>query len=601
MKKLLSILMVIVMAVSLCSCGVAEPEPTEPAAGFEEYTCVYTDERDLDWEEEIVYMANIFLTEHPILADVPYYEYGYHNNWEYRKYNTAEHFVIDENAVYNGTLRAQFVDAIHGLIAKIPEMSDMEILYEVKRIVAMIGDTCSEVSFTGWFSESQSDYFPIRLKEVEKNGELGYYAMEMPAEYSDMIDQELTAFNGVPIEEVYDRLLNYNIHFASHDDKEYCDRLVWNNWWPSMLINRKEELQWIGFLEDDANTADFTFTAEDGTQTTVTLTAVHIEELGSHFPISVKQLAHKGKLGFFTVAIPTEYSDMIYQELTAINGVPLEEVFDRLRPYISSDNRCFQDKSIWDIGYYISLFTQRDWLQFIGVVEENANTADFTFTAEDGTQTTVTLAAVPFTDPKFMVEKEFQAKDFTAEESYGYLVKSFPENNTVYARAERTNIYHEQPFCDLRTDVEAALDQTEELQKLVIDLRRFFSASWNGLAEFAEYLQEIETGGIYIFTDQRMSPEAMMALGCLREKLPDAKVIGTPTGPMNGWHTASTVSILGYSTPNMLLQFTIAGHHYRSAENQLAAESVYPDVTVYQTLHGYQNGIDTLLEYVKAD
>lgn len=77
MKKLLSILMVIVMAVSLCSCLVAEPEPTEPteptepAAGFEEYTCVYTDERDLDREEDIVYMANVFLTEHPILADVP--------------------------------------------------------------------------------------------------------------------------------------------------------------------------------------------------------------------------------------------------------------------------------------------------------------------------------------------------------------------------------------------------------------------------------------------------------------------------------------------------------------------------------------------------
>ena len=140
------------------------PEPTvtllpshQPFTGnASKYIYYHEDERNRNWEEDVIYFANKVLINHPMMTNV---EYSIYAGW-----NRAKDSKISVSGYREGS-KEQFLEQINALVMKISEMDDVDILYEMQRIVAMLNDGHTKVLVPG------GDYFPIYYTAINQNGE----------------------------------------------------------------------------------------------------------------------------------------------------------------------------------------------------------------------------------------------------------------------------------------------------------------------------------------------------------------------------------------------------------------------------------------------
>lgn len=277
MKHIFAVILSALFLLTLCACD-SQPEPTEttqlpettlpeeptettvpevPEAAFDDYVFLYENQRDLDWEEDIVYFARLFLGEHVVKG---------------HPYLTARLIsIIDlDNSVsqryfYDAALRDTFVAEIHDLIAAVPDLNDNQIAHELMRIAALLGDAHTQVYMPA------AAYFPLVVEQMEQGGELGLYATRIHEEYGDLVLSELVSINGIPVDEVMERLSVYvsteNEHWANN-----CITSIFNN----MHIVELGALQAAGVVAHDADTAVFGFLTENGSTKEVQLTALNL-------------------------------------------------------------------------------------------------------------------------------------------------------------------------------------------------------------------------------------------------------------------------------------------------------------------------------------
>ena len=159
MKKLLFILILVLTAL-LGGCASQHPEVTteptvinptvtettgsvyQPYAGsLENYSHYYADGRDLEWEEDILYTAEIFLGEtsmygHPLLV-----------NEDVQILFAMSSSSMDYRPFYDEALRTQFLQDINELIPRITELEDEQILLTLQKAIAKLGDLNTYVHF----------------------------------------------------------------------------------------------------------------------------------------------------------------------------------------------------------------------------------------------------------------------------------------------------------------------------------------------------------------------------------------------------------------------------------------------------------------------
>lgn len=280
MKKLLALTLALLLL--LCACASPEPSPTEPPteiptaaptaaptevptdpptepptvpettvpekpeAAFAGYQQIHETEREKAWEADIIYLARLYLGElvldgHPILAarrvsimDV--------DNTVYQRY------------FYDSAIRDAFVRGIKDLIPRLPELNDAQIVYELKRIVALIGDAHSDV-----YGNVGHEWFPFAVEQMEHNGEVGLYLVRILDTPQKLIYSKLVSVNGIPVDEVVARLEAF-----VPMESEYWVRNNIFSIFNSMLIADKVALQAAGIVDWDADTAVFSFEDSSG-------------------------------------------------------------------------------------------------------------------------------------------------------------------------------------------------------------------------------------------------------------------------------------------------------------------------------------------------
>lgn len=318
-----------------------------------------------------------------------------------------------------------------------------------------------------------------------------------------------------------------------------------------------------------------------------------------YFPVMVGKLEHEGELRYYTLRLPIEHESLIYSELVAINGVPLEEVVDKLRPYVSSESGYWEELEIID-NFWSSLFIQKDILQYVGIVSEGSDEADFEFRLEDGTTETIRLSAITRQqyDVSQMARVDFYAKRLYQFEhvDQNYWYKKIPEENLLYVRiyaCYEVNGYAFRTFC---RDVMNELNGAGKPMKVIFDYRGNTGGSYpmSGFEEFVDQFAGIQTQGCYILTDHAVASSSNGMVGKMAAFIPDAILVGTPTGqPANNWGNPSS-----YNTLNNKVHFRVSKEFWMFAESD-EDDAIMPDITVYQTLEDYKQGIDTVLEYVR--
>lgn len=263
MKRRFLILGSIISVLLLCGCTVKQTQWPGYTGTAEGYVYCSTENRDLQWEEDILFLANSFLSDHPYLADK--------NTMIYTADELFGAMEVDySNALYNEILRNEFVGQVNALIPQVPELTDAQILYELKRIVASVGDILS--NFTAVTAEDM--VFPLVFDHFTEESGVSIYAVRVPEGCENIYQGKLTAINGVSVEEILAKLSA----FTPAENEYYFLYATVKPLSGSSMLTLHNALQAIGVLKEADVSAEFTFETANGTVTEV-VEAIQITEL----------------------------------------------------------------------------------------------------------------------------------------------------------------------------------------------------------------------------------------------------------------------------------------------------------------------------------
>jgi hypothetical protein len=161
---------------------------------------------------------------------------------------------------FHTTDRETFERAVAALEAAVPELSDTEIVLEILRIVASIGDAHTRAVPP---SSMALSLYPLRLCWLRD----GFYVTGAAEPYRDAIGARVVRIGDTPIEDVFDAMAP----FVAHETETGLRDGVW------LYLLSPEILHALGILED-TQPGRYTFERPDGTRLALDLTAVSAGE-----------------------------------------------------------------------------------------------------------------------------------------------------------------------------------------------------------------------------------------------------------------------------------------------------------------------------------
>lgn len=214
MRKCVLLLLSALLMVSLWGCTdnstpVTTPtaeSPTEPSTAATEpmteatepvwegyvspssaYTYYYTEGRDLQWEEDLIFFADSHLSNNQLLRN--------------RLFTVSLPGVKTDAAnFYDSELHTAFLEAVNALIPEIGNLTDNEILYRIQMISALFGDAHTSVYL------DDGDIYPIFFMPMYEDGEWVFYTVLLPQKNEKLLFTKLIAINDYPLDTVMERI-----------------------------------------------------------------------------------------------------------------------------------------------------------------------------------------------------------------------------------------------------------------------------------------------------------------------------------------------------------------------------------------------------------
>ena len=302
-----------------------------------------------------------------------------------------------------------------------------------------------------------------------------------------------------------------------------------------------------------------------------------------------------------------EYEDLLMSRLNGINGVPIGEIMERIRPLLSRDTDVqYQDRAC---GYdYLS---NPDVLRYIGVMGAE-DTAVLSLTGTDGSdyEYTVTASSTNNWDWDDYVEYVSGTGNDSGEmgiyasgatnfiiygaESYWY--KTVSDGKAVYIRLNRfpndknTKTFFETAF----SSVDPA-----ELEKVILDVRFNYGGDGNMDGGFGTLLSLIQgsDADIYVLINGTSLSAATAVPALLKQHAERITLVGAPTGQgLRGFHHTTRKNNT-LTLPNSKIM-VYCSNAFSDAWPGYEGPTLLPDIEVEQTFEDYRNGIDSVLKYV---
>ena len=171
----------------------SEPTWTGYTGPKDEYIYYYTEGRDLQWEEDVLFFINSHMTDNMLLRN--------------RSFLVNLPGVRTDSAnFYDEALRRNLVAAVNTLIPQIAELTDNEILYQIQIMSAMFRDIHTRV----W--EYGENIYPVFFHAFYEDGQFAFYAVSLLPEHEELLYMRLTAVNDIPLAEVIQRMRSYSCY-----------------------------------------------------------------------------------------------------------------------------------------------------------------------------------------------------------------------------------------------------------------------------------------------------------------------------------------------------------------------------------------------------
>ena len=317
------------------------------------------------------------------------------------------------------------------------------------------------------------------------------------------------------------------------------------------------------------------------------------ETLLTAFPLGLQPFYTEEGVEFRAVVLPGRQKEALYSRLTAINGIPLEELTEALSAYVSYENQyaLHQDLS-W-------LLTYAESLDVIGVMALEDRQAEFEFLSDDGTIHTLMLKAVTGTLDHFNLQGQTlysMNSPLVRNESVPYWWEYEEKTRMLYVRFNTITEDYSRNYSAFLNELRKHIKNVPGTKTVVFDLRcnpggQFHASLTHYISSF---LNSLETQKSYVLFDGSSYSSAIWLPSNLMQMTENTLFVGSPGGQGANFFA----SVYDYQMPNL-------GYGFRMSDNlwvtnpEDEGDALMPDVVLHQTLEDWIAGKDTVLEAIR--
>ena len=295
--------------------------------------------------------------------------------------------------------------------------------------------------------------------------------------------------------------------------------------------------------------------------------------------------------GWRLLAVQEQYGEYLGCKVIAINGVVLEQVFERARSIISCEN------DVWAMRQFPETIVYLDALEYLQIAQTGDEAIRLYVCDEDGTETQLEIAMLDEAESATTNMATYMPQNASATEKNDMYRWLLLNEQVMYVQYNRCQESSGLPMADFTAQVLEQMDAAA-CDRLVFDLR--YNTGGNSvviepfLQAIAEY-QEQNGLDVYVLIGPDTFSSGTIAMVQAKQWL-NALLVGTPTGGAMVCYG----DIQSYALPNMPLQVTYSTKSFALVEGMKRGEPMQPDVWVEQTFEDYCSGTDPVINWVMA-
>ena len=296
------------------------------------------------------------------------------------------------------------------------------------------------------------------------------------------------------------------------------------------------------------------------------------------------------KDGIAILNTTSEYKNILYGKILALEGKPIEDVVAALRAVIPHENEAQVKNKI------TNLLTDTVILHAMKLIPSQ-DMASLTVLTTTGKTLTLDMKPLSFSSkPKWLVDMsdENEAPLYLRNRRLYYWFEILPDSQTLYFKYNSCQNMTGQPFSDFVKTLFDTAD-TEKVKKIVIDLRHNGGGNSGIFAPFLEELKKrpkfLKKGSIYILIGRRTFSSAILNAIDLKKQTP-AIFVGEPTGGKPNHYG----EVKMFSLPQSGLPVTYSVKYFRVLDED--PDSLEPDLLIEQKISEYLKKADPVLKSV---
>jgi len=292
-------------------------------------------------------------------------------------------------------------------------------------------------------------------------------------------------------------------------------------------------------------------------------------------------------------AIDSAHQSLLGEEVTAINGLSMEQVLEKFGAFLSADNPVKLQYSYWQMCYVLEPY------QYLGIAEQGE---PMSVTVKDLTGKTQTLSV------SAVKQSAFQSDDLATlkNQQTGTAATAYNKKKVYFSKELNSSTYYIQynkcsedqslPMETFCQQVQSALD-AGNYSLILIDLRNNGGVSDGVIVPLLELLEQQRDEGVQV--------AGLIGRKTFSSAIINAIELQEMGFPLVGENTGGSVdhfgSVQSFQLPNSGLRVGISSKFISMSEYFDAAagnrvESLQPDVKIVQTLSDSLAGRDTCVE-----
>ena len=317
-----------------------------------------------------------------------------------------------------------------------------------------------------------------------------------------------------------------------------------------------------------------------------------------YFPLELRAFYENEQPVFYVIGVTQVHHTLLYTKLIAINGIPIEQVIQKMEPWVCYENSYALNAVLSSWGSYL---TRVDMLTLSDVIGENDKIVTFRFLDDSGNE--VEREFHMYTGDQlsslfwaYHGISEVNALMSSTEFSTNYWYKIFDREDTAYIRIKQFSDAENYTLMNLGNELLQEVRTRGSIGKVIIDLR-YNPGGYRayGYPELINVLSRMDIGTLYVLVDDCSYSASVLTAAAIKTALPETVLVGTPAGQPPNFYAGMNY----YEMPNSGYDFQIPSAWYDYMPDY-PYDALMPDVVIYPTIEDYQNNVDTILEAVFA-